>query len=128
MPRMLDVLIMLALAATLGLAVSWIVHWGPVKRWRRRLRTRRHQRRWACIAAPVKRPCPGRVVVSLTVAPTRLIPLQRTVATLLNQSCVPDEIHINIPWRFRRTGEDYVLPAWMLSPDARVLIHRVEDD
>jgi hypothetical protein len=128
LPFMLDVLVLLAMAAAVGLAVSWIVHWGPVKRWRRRLRTRRHLRRWARVATPVERPCSSRVVVSLTVAPSRLIPLQRTVATLLNQSCVPDEIHINVPWTFRRTGEDYVLPTWMLSPDARVMIHRVEDD
>lgn len=125
---MLDALALLALAATVGLAVSRIVHWGPVKRWRRRLRTRRHLRRWLHIAVPVERPCSGRVVVSLTVAPSRLIPLERTIATLLNQSCVPDQIHINVPWRFRRTGEDYVLPRWMLCPDARVVIHRVEDD
>jgi len=128
LPFMLDALVLLALTAIIGLTVSWIIHWGPVKRWRRRLRTRRHLRRWAHIPAPVKRPCAGRVIVSLTVAPSRLIPLQRTVSTLLNQSCVPDEIHINVPWRFRRTGEHYVLPAWMLSPDARVMIHRVEDD
>ncbi len=77
---------------------------------------------------PARRPCTSRVVVSLTVAPSRLVPLERTVATLLNQTCAPDAIHLNIPWVFKRTGERYDIPRWIDACDPRVEVHRVEDD
>jgi len=119
---------MIAVVVVAVVAGRLICRWGPVKRWRRRLRTRRQMWRWRSLAVPANRPIAGQVIVSLTVAPSRLVPLERTVASLLNQSCPPDEIHLNIPWRFRRTGEEYVLPPWMEARDPRIQIHRVADD
>ena len=78
-------------------------------------------------ARPVPRPIQSRLVVSLTTSPERIGPLERVVRTLLNQSCPPDEIHLNIPHVFRRTGRSYDIPAWCSRLDPRIRVFRVED-
>lgn len=124
--------VLVALAVAAAGAVGWGVHLalrhGPVKRFRRRLRTARAARDWARPASPVARPVASRVVVSMTTSPARLADgLERSVRTLLNQTCPPDEIHLNVPHVFRRTGEPYVLPAWCAGIDPRVRVFRVDD-
>jgi hypothetical protein len=100
---------------------------GPIKRLRRRMRTARASATWDRIAIERPRPVHGKVVVSLTSSPDRLVELERSVRTLLNQTCPPDEVHLNIPHVFARTGERYEIPGWMLRADPRVRLHRVED-
>ena len=101
--------------------------WGPCKRLRRRVRTWRSAPLWMMPARPVPRPIASRLVVSLTTSPERIGPLERVVRTLLNQSCAPDEIHLNIPHVFRRTGRSYDIPAWCSRLDPRIRVYRVED-
>lgn len=108
-------------------AIAAIHHAGPWKRLRRRLRTWRSGVLWRRRAAPVPRPVSSRVIVSLTTSPLRMRTLDRVVRTLLNQSCPPDEVHLNIPHVFRRTGETYVIPEWCATIDPRVKVFRVED-
>jgi hypothetical protein len=48
------------------------------------------------------------------------------MASLLNQSVMPDEIHLNVPDVFARTGEPYVIPDWLIATP-RVVLHRVSD-
>jgi hypothetical protein len=100
---------------------------GPVKRMRRRMRTARAQALWVRPAVMVARPVCSKVVVTMTASPDRLAGMDRTVCTLLNQTCPPDEVHLNIPHRFRRTGENYAIPAWCISLDPRVRVFRVDD-
>lgn len=101
--------------------------WGPWKRLRRRVRTWRSAPLWRIPARPVARPIPSRLVVSLTTSPDRIVTLDRVVRTLLNQSCAPDEIHLNVPHLFRRTGRTYEIPAWCNAMDPRVRLFRVDD-
>jgi hypothetical protein len=109
------------------LAVPLAIRAGSIKRLRRRLRTRRAARTWSRPATVVPRPIRSRVIVSMTASPERLAGMDRTVRTLLNQTCPPDEIHLNIPEVFRRTGERYSIPAWCASIDPRVRVFRVDD-
>ena len=104
-----------------------IHHAGPWKRLRRRMRTWRSGILWSRRARPVPRPVSSRVIVSLTTSPLRIKTLDRVVRTLLNQSCAPDEVHLNIPHVFRRTGEGYVIPEWCRTIDPRVKVFRVDD-
>lgn len=116
-----------AIATAVAVALRFLLRVGPVKRLRRRWRTARASATWDRAAIPVPRPIASRVVVSMTSSPGRLQDLERSVRTLLNQTCPPDEIHLNIPYVFRRTGERYVVPAWLERADPRVRLHRVED-
>jgi hypothetical protein len=101
--------------------------WGPWKRLRRRVRTWRSAPLWRIPARPVARPIPSRLVVSLTTSPDRIVNLDRVVRTLLNQSCAPDEIHLNVPHVFRRSGRTYEIPAWCQAMGPRFRLFRVED-
>ena len=119
---------LLALAGiALAAALYWLSRRGPIKRWRRRLRTRRAERVWSREAVAVPRAVSSRVIVTLTASPGRMVALEQTVRTLLNQTCPPDEIHLNIPEVFRRTGERYEIPGWCSQVDPRVRLFRVED-
>jgi hypothetical protein len=124
---LLIALAVVAFAAVAPWAIVRIWHSGPVKRYRRRRRTARAAAAWDRPAVARPRPVRSRVVVSMTASPGRMESLERTVRTLLNQTCPPDEVHINIPHVFRRTGEQYSLPAWCGSIDPRVRVFRVED-
>lgn len=101
--------------------------WGPVKRLRRSFRTWRNERFWRTPAVAATRPTDARIIVTLTTSPKRLPHLRPTLASLLNQSVPPDEIHLNVPPVFRRTGEPYVLPAWLNHCDPRIVVHRPDD-
>lgn len=107
--------------------VGALHQWGPWKRLRRRVRTWRSAPLWRIPARPVARPFPSRLVVSLTTSPDRIRTLDRVVRTLLNQSCAPDEIHLNVPHVFRRSGRAYEIPAWCRELDPRLRLFRVED-
>jgi hypothetical protein len=127
-PTPVFVALAFAAAALVGFGIHHALRRGPVKRFRRRLRTARAAREWARPAVPAARPVPSRVIVSMTTSPARLADgLERSVRTLLNQTCPPDEIHLNVPHVFRRTGEPYVLPAWCATIDPRVRVFRVDD-
>lgn len=118
----------LGLALALAWAVPRLLRRGPIKRMRRRWRTARAERHWRRAAIPVPRPVDCRVVVTMTTSPDRLQDgLERVVRTLLNQTCAPDEIHLNIPETFLRTGERYRIPEWCGLVDPRVRVFRVAD-
>jgi hypothetical protein len=114
-------------AAALAVGARGLLKAGFAKRMRRRRRTARAAATWNRVAESRARPVPSRVIVSMTSAPGRMLELERSVRTLLNQTCAPDEVHLNIPHVFRRTGEEYVIPTWVRAPDPRVRLYRVED-
>ena len=113
------------LAAAVGIRA--VLRLGPVKRFRRRLRTERARRLWLRPARVAPRPVSSRVVVTMTASPERLAGMDRTVRTLLNQTCPPDEVHLNIPHVFRRTGQAYEIPGWCSTLDPRIRVFRVDD-
>lgn len=66
-----------------------------------------------------------RVIVSLTTSPTRIHDLARNLQLLCPASY--DEVHVNIPRRYRPTGEAYEVPQALLRmPKVRVF-HMEED-
>jgi hypothetical protein len=68
-----------------------------------------------------------RFIFSLTTSPTRIAELQPTITSLLNQTYKAAHIRVNIPYKFGRTGEEYVIPEW-LEATPGVRIHRCEVD
>jgi hypothetical protein len=68
-----------------------------------------------------------RFIFSLTTSPTRINELRPTIDSLLAQTYRAHHIRINVPFKFGRTGEEYVIPEWLEAiPDIR--IHRCVDD
>ncbi len=68
-----------------------------------------------------------RFIFSLTTSPTRINTIQPTINSLINQTYKASHIRINIPYKFGRTGEEYVIPEFLLNNDA-IHIHRCEID
>lgn len=100
---------------------------------------------------------PARAVFSLSTSPGRIGTIATTIRSLLNQTRVPDLIHVNCPFVFKRTGgvfadedlealarlapgivqvnrcEDMgpvskLLPALELEPDPETVVITVDDD
>ncbi len=67
-----------------------------------------------------------KVVVTLSTIPDRIMLLGPTLASLLSQSYLPDEIALNIPYRSRK-GAKYRIPKWLKNLKS-VTIHRVDKD
>ena len=102
-------------------------HWPPIKRLRRTLRTRSNERFWCRPAPPARRTTNSRIVVTLTTSPRRLKVLEPVLRSIENQSIPPDEIHLNIPHVFARTGEHYEFPEWLRRCSSRISVHRLDD-
>jgi hypothetical protein len=68
-----------------------------------------------------------RFIFSLTTSPTRIAELQPTITSLLNQTYKAAHIRINVPYKFGRTGEEYVIPEWLENTPG-VRIHRCDTD
>lgn len=103
---------------------------GPTRVWRRQLAyrrgVRRNQRFWAAVSPGPPRPSRLRIIASLTTSPSRLALLEPVLASLTRgQTRPPDEIHLNLPWKFGRTGETYELPDFLSRYPVQVF--RMED-
>ena len=98
--------------------------------WRRQFIYRRRMRRnmafWNSVNPGPRKPGRIRIIASLTSSPARLLLLEPVLSSLTKgQTRPPDEIHLNLPWKFGRSGESYVLPAFLdLYP---VKVFRTDD-
>lgn len=54
-----------------------------------------------------------KIWVSLTTTPNRIDKMEKTIQSLLKQSYPAECIVINIPYRFGKTDEEYVIPGWL---------------
>ena len=61
---------------------------------------------------------------SLTTTPSRFNNIQPTLDSLIKQN--PKNIYLNIPYVFKKTGEEYIIPKW-LELYKKVTIIRCED-
>ena len=99
--------------------------------WRRKRRYRLRAEKAAAFWAGLK-VSPGsrdslRIIATLTTAPDRIHLLEPVLRSLTSgQSRPPDEIHLNIPHRFARTGAEYVIPDFIR--DYPVQVFRCEDE
>jgi hypothetical protein len=50
---------------------------------------------------------PRRAVFSLSTSPSRIKTIAATIRSLLAQTRPPDQIHVNCPWVFKRTGGEF---------------------
>lgn len=67
-----------------------------------------------------------RIIVSMTSSPTRLPEIEPVLNSLtLGQTRPPDELHLNLPWIFGRTGEEYVIPDFLARYPVKIF--RTED-
>ena len=99
------------------LVLTWLLR-NPTRAWRRRLQYRRRMAAaesfWSTLVVRRRPKDAFRVIATLTTAPDRIHLLEPVLTALTSgQSRPPDKIHLNIPHRFGRTGESYVLPEFL---------------
>lgn len=102
----------------------------PTREMRRRLKYR--WRMWRAEAYWRElRVAPGprgrlRIIATLTTSPDRIHQLRPVLESLTRgQTRPPDEIHLNVPHRFGRTGQPYEIPAFLA--EYGVQVHRCDD-
>ncbi len=113
------------------IVLSAVLLRGPTRAWRRkrryRLRVEKSAAFWQNLTVTKSVPDSLRVIATLTTAPDRIHLLEPVLKALTEgQSRPPDEIHLNIPYRFGRTGQEYVLPDFLAR--FPVKIFRGEDE
>jgi hypothetical protein len=67
-----------------------------------------------------------RIIASMTTIPSRIGEIRPVVEAVLAQTVSVEHLELNIPHICIRTGQAYVVPAWLESMD-RVMIFRTED-
>lgn len=75
-----------------------------------------------------------KIIASLTTIPSRINFILPTIESIFSQTIPIDSIEINIPYIFKRTGEAYELPEWLIALEqnskdtkCKVKIFRTED-
>jgi len=104
---------------------------GPTRSWRRkrryRLRIQQAESFWRNIKVTQTKTDSLYVIATLTTAPDRINLIEPVLQSLTNgQSRSPDEIHLNIPHRFARTGAEYIIPDFIKNYPVKVF--RCEDE
>jgi hypothetical protein len=118
-------------ALSVLLALAAVLLRGPTRAWRRkrryRLRAKKSAAFWQNLTVTKSVPDSLRVIATLTTAPDRIHLLEPVLQALISgQSRPPDEIHLNIPYRFGRTGQEYILPGFLDQYPVKVF--RGEDE
>ena len=67
------------------------------------------------------------IIFSITTSPKRILLMEKTINSILNQSVPPTLIRINIPKIFKRTGESYIIPPF-ISNNPKIRIYEYEED
>ena len=67
-----------------------------------------------------------RIIASMTTIPSRIDLIRPVIEAVLAQTVPIEHMELNIPDRCIRTGEPYVVPAWLECMD-RVMVFRTED-
>ena len=123
---------MLWAAGLIGAALLFIKKLrGQTRVWRRkrryRLRMQKAESFWSKLEV---RPAPKdslHVIATLTTAPDRIHLIEPVLQSLTSgQTRPPNEIHLNIPHRFARTGAEYIIPDFIKNYPVKVF--RCEDE
>jgi len=123
------VLVLLLIAGLI--ALTYPVLRNMSRSWRRKRQYRRRAEKaeafWATLRVQPTQPDQLRIIATLTTAPDRIHLLEPVLRSLTSrQSRPPDEIHLNIPHRFARTGAEYVIPDFIGKYPVQVF--RCEDE
>jgi hypothetical protein len=67
------------------------------------------------------------IVISFTTMPERIKSdiFRKALSCMFEQNVRPREIHLNVPYISKRTGQEYVIPDWILN--TAIIIRRCED-
>ena len=66
------------------------------------------------------------IVVSFTTTPHRIEDIKPVLKSIERQSIKPNKIYVNVPWKFKRTNQEYVIPNWLkIYPN--IIINRTQD-
>ena len=75
-----------------------------------------------------------KIIASLTTIPSRIEHIQSTLESIVNQTIPLHAIELNIPWIYKKTGEGYKIPTWLLelvesskNTQCEIRIFRTED-
>lgn len=118
------------IASLVVVILTWVVLRKTTRNWRRSFvyawRMRQNRAFWESVSPVPPRAPRLRIIVSLTASPRRLAMLEPVLASITRgQTRPPDEIHLNLPVTFARTGETYELPDFLTRYPVQVF--RVED-
>ena len=121
---------MIGLAALTGLLLLACIFRNPTRQLRRRLKYRWRMARTAAYWRDLRvAPAPRgklRIIATLTTSPDRIGLLRPVLESLTRgQTRPPDEIHLNVPLAFGRTGQTYDIPAFLA--EYGVHVHRCDD-
>ena len=99
--------------------------------WRRKRRYRRRIVKsalfWKNLQLSPREKDSFHVIATLTTAPDRIHLIEPVLMALTSgQSRPPDEIHLNIPHRFARTGAEYIIPDFIKNYPVKIF--RCEDE
>ena len=67
------------------------------------------------------------ILVSLTTSPSRLLKLKKVINSIKKQTLLPSKIILNLPDKFGRTNEEYLIPEW-IENDNFIYINRCSED
>ena len=75
-----------------------------------------------------------KIIASLTTTPHRIDLIKPTIDSILNQTIPISAIELNVPYVFKRTGEKYKIPEWLIDLEknnnnnkCELRIYRTED-
>jgi hypothetical protein len=68
-----------------------------------------------------------KIIISLTTSPKRILLLKETIYSIENQTIPCSKIIINIPSKFGRTNESYVIP-YFIKNNPKIYINRTRKD
>lgn len=75
-----------------------------------------------------------KIIASLTTIPSRINLILPVIESIFNQTISINSIEINVPYIFKRTGEKYEIPGWLVSLEEQskntkceVRVFRTED-
>lgn len=54
-----------------------------------------------------------KIIASLTTIPSRIDLIHDTIQSVINQTVPIHSVEINIPHKFKRKNEDYIIPGWL---------------
>ena len=67
-------------------------------------------------------------IVSMTTSPTRIAQIRTTLTSIVEQTYKAAKIVINIPERYGRTGESYVIPEWFEEFKNILVVNKIVED
>ena len=66
-------------------------------------------------------------IVTLTSTPSRISKIEPVLESIFSNTLTPDLVVINVPFRYSRTNEEYIIPEFLTIHNHRIVLNRCED-